>query len=168
MFQVGERVVYSQTGVCEVTAIGPLGFSGMDEKKQYYTLKPLYCEAMVYVPVDTERPLRPVMSAEEANALIDSIPGVRVEGPDSMDVKLWRERYRTLTGTGDSTDLLELVLLIYSKKQRAEARSKALGQVDQDAMKNAEALLHGELAVALGIGLEDVPRYIKKRVGSLA
>ncbi|MDO4572570.1 MAG: CarD family transcriptional regulator [Clostridia bacterium] len=164
MFQVGDRVVYCRTGVCEVQAITPPPFAGMEGHALYYTLKPLYCDAVVYVPVDTEKPIRPVISREEAEALIDSIPGVRVSTPESADIKLWKEQYQSLSGTGACEDLLELVLLIYAKKQRVEERSKTLGQIDQDYMKNAEALLHGELAVALGIGCDEVPGYIRRRM----
>lgn len=164
MFQVGDRVVYCRTGVCEVQAITPPPFTGMEGHALYYTLRPLYCDAVIYVPVDTEKPLRPLISAAEADALIDSIPTVRVSTPDSQDIKLWREQYQSLCGTGDCADLLELVLMIYAKKQRAEEHSKTLGQIDQDYMKNAETMLHGELAAALSIPIAEVPDYIRRRM----
>lgn len=164
MFQVGDRVVYCRTGVCEVLAISPPPFSGMEGHQLYYTLRPLYCDAVIYVPVDTDKPLRALMSATEANALIDSIPSVIISPPDSQDIKLWREQYQSLCGTGSCEDLLELVLMIYAKKQRAEEHSKTLGQIDQDYMKNAETMLRGELAAALGLALGDVPEYIRRRM----
>jgi CarD family transcriptional regulator len=55
-------------------------------------------------------------------------------------------------------------MLIYAKKMRAEERSKPLGQMDQDYMKNAEALLYGELAAALNIEPGDVQGYIRRRI----
>lgn len=164
MFQVGDQVVYNRTGICEVLAITPPPFSGMDGHALYYTLKPLYMDVTLYVPVDTDKPLRPAINATEANALIDSIPFVRLSEPDSQDIKQWKEQYQALCATGDCEDLLELVMLLYAKKQRAEERSKALGQVDQDYMKNAEAQLYGELAAALDIDRDDVQGYIRRRV----
>lgn len=136
----------------------------MDGHALYYTLKPLYMDVTLYVPVDTDKPLRPAINATEANALIDSIPFVRLSEPDSQDIKQWKEQYQALCATGDCEDLLELVMLLYAKKQRAEERSKALGQVDQDYMKNAEAQLYGELAAALDIDRDDVQGYIRRRV----
>ena len=52
MFQIGESVVYGTTGVCTISAIGPLSMHGVDRKKQYYTLQPVYQEGAVYVPAD--------------------------------------------------------------------------------------------------------------------
>ena len=163
MFQVGDHVVYNRTGICEVMAITPPPFAGMEGHALYYTLRPLYMDATVYIPVDTDKPLRPAINAREADALIDGIPFVRLSEPDSQDIKQWKEQYQTLCATGDCEDLLELVMLIYAKKMRAEERSKSLGQMDQDYMKNAEALLYGELGAALNIEPGDVQAYIRRR-----
>lgn len=164
MFQVGDHVVYNRTGICEVLAVTPPPFMGMEGHALYYTLRPLYMDVTVYVPVDTDKPLRPAISAKEAEALIDSIPFVRLSEPDSQDIKQWKEQYQSLCATGDCEDLLELVMLIYAKKIRAEERSKSLGQMDQDYMKNAEAQLYGELAAALRIEPGDVQSYIRQRI----
>lgn len=164
MFQVGDRVVYGQSGVCDIVEVSRLHFSGLSDERLYYTMKPVSCEATIFVPVDTQRPMRPLMSSEDANALIDSIPSVRVHGPDSPDIKRWVERYRMLSDSRDCVDLLELVMLIYAKKVHAEEHNRNLGQIDQNYMKNAEALLHGELAAALDIERDAVPEYIKKRI----
>lgn len=168
MFQIGDRVVYGQSGVCNVIDVSRQHFSGLSDERVYYTLKPVSCEATIFVPVDTQKPIRPLMSREDADALIDSIPSIRVHGPDSVDIKHWVERYRTLTGSCDCSDLLELVMLIYAKKVNAEERNRNLGQIDQNYMKNAESLLHNELAEALGIQRDAVPEYIKKRIAHSA
>ena len=39
-----------------------------------------------------------------------------------------------------------------------------MGQVDQRYRKKAENLLHGELAIALGMSQEEVAEYIRKTV----
>ena len=53
---------------------------------------------------------------------------------------------------------------VYLKECDAKERGKKLGQVDEKYMRRAEELLHGELAVALGIPKEDVKEYITKSV----
>ena len=71
MYQVGELVVYGTTGVCRVEGFGtpdPMDRSG----RQYYQLKPLYQDGVIYTPVEGGKvPMRPVMSAEAARALAE-------------------------------------------------------------------------------------------------
>ena len=55
MFQIGESVVYGTTGVCTISAIGPLSMHGVDRKQQYYTLQPIHQEGAVYIPADGEK-----------------------------------------------------------------------------------------------------------------
>ena len=54
MFEIGEYVVCGNNGVCLIKDITTLHMSGVDKKRKYYILKPVYAESStVYVPVDT-------------------------------------------------------------------------------------------------------------------
>lgn len=166
MYRVGDHIVYGQNGVCEVVDISERNFPGTDLKREYYTLQPLYQTGTVYVPVDIDKPMRRAISAVQADMLIDSIPYIRVNGSVNEDMNQRAARYRILMDTQACEDLLELVLLIYAKKVYSEENKKKLGQIDQKFMKNAEELLHGELAAALNIRKEDVREYIRRRISS--
>ena len=56
---------------------------------------------------------------------------------------------------------------IYAKKQEVEGQRHKIGTVDERFMKRAEELLFGELAAALGIPREEVPRFIEARLERL-
>ena len=51
MFEIGEKIVYGSTGVCEVENIAPMDFAGKGEKELYYVLHPLYQDGVIYAPV---------------------------------------------------------------------------------------------------------------------
>ena len=72
VFQKGERVVCGSKGVCVVEEITTLDIAGVDRKREYYILKPLYLSSStVYIPVDTaESSMRKVLAHEEAESLI--------------------------------------------------------------------------------------------------
>ena len=53
---------------------------------------------------------------------------------------------------------------IHAKGQKVADKGRHLGQVDERSMKRAEEMLHGEIAAALGIPVEDVPGYITQRL----
>lgn len=75
MFQKGDSVVYGNLGVCKINDLVTRQFEGLDEAHPYYVLKPLYQEGVLYVPADNPKiALRAVLTADEANQLIDSIP----------------------------------------------------------------------------------------------
>jgi len=168
MFQSGELVVYGTTGVCRVEKIVRPGLSGADRDKLYYLLKPLQQDGVIYTPVDSPKvPMRPVLSAKEAEALIDLIPTMKVEACRPPSLQALAQRYQAAVRTGDCRDLVRLAMSIYVKRREAEAQKRRLGQVDERYGKQAERLLHGELSVALGIPPEEVPPYIARRVEAL-
>ena len=78
MFQKGDYVICGNNGICSVQDITTLNISGVDKKRQYYLLKPVFQSgSTVYVPLDTaESSIRRASSRQEADALIKSIPDI--------------------------------------------------------------------------------------------
>lgn len=76
MFLVGDKIVYGENGVCTVKKVAPLDMSGAPQDKLYYHLCPLVGSGTYFTPVDSGAYMRPVMSRQEAEALIDAIPGI--------------------------------------------------------------------------------------------
>ena len=168
MFQPGELVVYNTTGVCRVEAITKPNMSGADRNKEYYQLKPLQQDGVIYTPVDNPKvSIRPVISREEAEALIDLIPTIQAEACRAPTLQALAQHYQEAVHSRDCRDLVEMMMSIYVKRQEAEAQKRRLGLVDERFMKQAERLLHGELSAALDIPFEEIPAYIADRVASI-
>ena len=163
MYQVGELVVYGAEGVCRVAAIGPLEMRGAQKGTDYYTLTPLYGAGKIFIPVDTNVSIRPVMTREEAEELIDRIPEIPEEIYENNNLRLLNEHYQALLKSYDCVDLVRLIRAIYAKGRRG----RRLGQVDERTFKKAEEMLHGELAAALDIPPDQVKDYICRRVEAM-
>jgi len=157
-------VVYGGTGVCRVRELSRPGFDREDREKLYYVLEPLYQTGVIYAPVDGKVFMRPVMTRQEADALIDRIPGLRPPAVHERSVQRLSEHYKAIVNSHDSGRLLALAMSIYEKKQALARQNRKFGQVDERYLRRAEELLHGELAVALGLTPEEVPAYIARRV----
>jgi len=167
MFQSGDLVVYSTTGVCRVEEICKPGLSG-DKNREYYLLKPLHQDGVIYCPVDnTKVPIRAVISREEAEALIDLIPTIQAEACRAPTLQALAQHYQDAVRSHDCRDLIEMMMSIYTKQQQAEAQHRRLGMVDERFMKQAERLLYGEFSAALGIPFEEVQPYIARRMEAL-
>ncbi len=168
MFQQGDYLVYGNLGVCRVEGVTERKFDGLDSAHLYYVLEPVYQGGVLYVPADNPRIfLRAVISAEEANRLIDAIPSVECKAFHSRSAQELSAHYEQALKTHDCAALLELTMSIHSKKQAFASQNKKFGRVDEHFMKRAEDSLHGEFAIALGIPREEVPDYIARRVAAL-
>ena len=77
MYKVGELIFYGGTGVCRVEGIEERREKGVS--RPYYVLKPTCQDGTIYIPVDTKVYMRPVISREEAERIIDAIPGIKAE-----------------------------------------------------------------------------------------
>lgn len=83
MYQTGDLLIYGSTGVCRVLSIDRRQdyVDGIKQDKLYYQLKPLHQGGVIYTPVDNSKVvMRPVISREEAEALIDTIPTLQPHG----------------------------------------------------------------------------------------
>ena len=71
MFQPGDIIVYGNTGVCKVVELSRPNLPGVDQKKDYYLLFPLFQDEKIYSPVDNTKVfMRPVISRKQAEELL--------------------------------------------------------------------------------------------------
>lgn len=169
MFQAGDLVVYGTTGVCRVESIDQPNMTGADRNKKYYRLKPFYQDGVIYTPVDnTKVSIRPVITREEADRLIDLIPSIRAEAYRAPTLQALAQHYQKAVHSHSCLALVELMMSIYTKQKQAESLNRRLGIVDERYKKQAERLLYGELAAALEIPFDEVESYIARRVEVLA
>lgn len=165
MFKIGDKIVYGTTGVCLVADITPPPVKGMDPNEKYYQLRPLYQTGTVYTPVNNQKvKMRPLITKEEAERLIDLIPTVKAQAYQAENTAQLTEHYQAVFSGNNCEDLIELVMSLYAKKQYLAEQHRKFGQVDERFMKRAQSLLHGELAAALEIPLSEVESYISSRI----
>lgn len=157
MFQPGDLIVYGRTGVCRVERIEK------EKGQEYYVLSPLYQNCSIMTPVNGKVFMRPILTKEEAEGLVELIPAMTAE-PEGRVLRELTEHYQASIATHDVKDLIELTMSVYAKKQQVQRNKKKFGAVDERFVKEGEELLFGELAAALGIPVKEVPQYIKKRV----
>ena len=163
MFAVGEKIIYGENGVCTVVKIAPLNMSGASQDKLYYHLAPYVGSGTYFAPVDSGAFMRPVMSREQAEALIDSIPGIepaicsdnRFNHVDAFYKELFKKH-----------SCEALVSIIKGLRERMNER-KTKSSRAETTMKRAKEILHGELAVALEMEIADVEGYIIQRIGKI-
>ncbi len=167
MYNVGDKVVYGESGVCRIVEISEKNITG--ENELYYTMEPCYQGYMIYAPVENCKVyMRPIISKDEAINLIDDIPSIEEGAFQCHTLREQIEHYESLVKTHSLKDLFRLTTSIHHKKAEAQAAKRKLGAVDEKFMKRAEDLLFGELAMALDIPRADVSKFIEERLGKIS
>lgn len=164
MYKIGEYIIYGNDGVCKVEDVGVLNISGINKKRVYYTLKPLYENGKIFTPIDTSVFMRSLITYEEVQQLIESIPYIKEKKCNEKNSRLLQIYYKNLLQTHECSDLLTLIEGVYEKKDNAIKKGKKLGQIDNRFMKVAEGLIKDEFSVVLGIPREEVKNYIKEKI----
>ena len=161
MYSIGDKIIYGENGVCTVDRIAALPMAGSPRDKMYYHLSPFVGTGVYFAPVDSNVFMRPVISREEAEALIDAMPGIapavcndnRFNHVDAFYKELFRRH-----------SCEALVAIVKGLRQRMAERKTKSSRAEAT-LKRAKDMLHGELAVALEIDLKDVEEYIRSRIG---
>ena len=161
MLTVGQTVVYGTQGVCTVKEISMLKLG--KTKGEYYALSPIDDPgSTVYVPTANEKlmsKLRPVLTGEETDALITEAVREPLEWIESDAER--KSACDDIVKNGDRKQLMRLVGMLYRRRELLKDQKKHFHNVDAQYLKTAERMLHGELAYALGIAVDDVADYIR-------
>ena len=162
MYNVGQKIIYGENGVCVVEKIAPLDMSGANADKLYYYLKPLVGNGTYFAPIDTPVYTRPVIDRSTALALIESIPGIepavcndsRFNHVDAF----YKEIFKQHTPEAMVSIIKGLRLRMADRKTKS-TRAEAT-------MKRAKEILHGELSVALEMDYKEIESFIKEKYES--
>ncbi len=159
MCSVGDKIIYGENGVCTVDSIAPLPMSGATADKMYYHLSPYIGSGTYYTPVDSAAYMRKLMSREEAEALIASIPSIEPAICNDNRFNHVDAFYKNLF-TEHSCEVLVSVIKGLNLRMTDRKSKSSRAEVT---MKRAKEILYGELSVVLGINYPDVEAYIKER-----
>lgn len=160
MFNVGDYIVYGNSGVCKVEEIGKLNVSGIQNDHIYYTLNPVYSKgSKIFTPIDNDKVImRPVITKEDANALIQNMKEIKTLWVN--DEKRREEVYKGALRTCNCIDYVKIIKTLYERKQNRLNEGKKVSSSDERYLHAAEDSLYGELAIALDIPKTEVCDYI--------
>ena len=72
-----------KTGICKIKDI-TVPEHICQTNQLFYVLQPLDDSCVIYAPIDTKTFMRPVISSEEANLLIEKIPRITPKWPSRI------------------------------------------------------------------------------------
>lgn len=161
MYQIGDYIVKSTSGVCQVRDIVNPDFVE-DAKKLYYQLIPLSDEhATLYIPVDKrDGMMRPVMKESEAEEFIRKIPSIHEIWINNDKER--ESRYKEAIKSNDPERIVGIIKLIYHRKKSREEQGKKITTVDERYFDIAEKLLYSELEIVMKKDKDEIYDLIRK------
>ena len=168
MFSVNDKIHYGSSGVCEIQEIATMRFGRTRER--YYVLKPVYQKAsLIYVPLDNPElvsRMRPLLSREEVDALIESMPTVQTAWIDDPQAR--KACFDEMMRRHSCADLIVIIKTLSAHKKQRQARGKSLHVSDETYLREAQRLLYDEFAGAWGILPSQVDGYIQDKLQASA
>ena len=106
--------------------------------------------------------MRKVMTKEDVNALIDSMPCKNPTWIDNENER--KEVYRKTLASGDQAAIISMVQALFLHKKQREAEGKRLHMSDGYFMKDAEQILYNEWQYVLNVDKAGLMAYIFDRI----
>lgn len=163
MFNVNDVVVYGSQGICRIVGVEEQKTG--EERKAFFILKPEKDSgATFYVPTWNQKALsklRKVMTMQDVNSLIDSMPDSKPTWIDNEKER--RETYKKILATGDPAAVISMVQALFVYKKQREAEGKRLHMADEQFLKDAEQLLYNEWQYVLNMDKDELMAYIFSR-----
>ena len=162
MFKVHDVVCYENVGICEIIDIKKMSIMNQ-APKEYYLMEKLYdqCElTIIKTPVDTSSIIRNIISKEDAEKMIESLPEIEPIMID--DVKKRQSAFQKLIDSWDLFEWAKVIYTIYEMKHQHEVtdQKKPFLYTDMKYFERAEKLFNQEIAYALQIDENEVSDYI--------
>lgn len=160
MYAIGEYLVHPGQGVCRVEDV-------TEGAQAVYQLLPVGKRHPVHIsfPVANEARLRPVLTRDEAQRIIDEYPTIQVEEFSARNNSLEEEHYKNEMRQGSCRDSVRIVKTFRARIADLSSRNKKPPVAYERILKEARERSCSELAIALGIMPEDVVVLFQERMG---
>lgn len=161
MYEVGDYIVHPGQGVCKVQEV-------VEEPRAVYQLLPVGQRHPMKIsfPIASEAKLRPVLSREEAEDLIDEYPTMEVEQYSGRSNALEEEHFKDEIRHGSCEDSVRIVKTFRARIAETRSRNKKPPVAYERILKQARQRSLEELAVALDSTPEAVQALFEDSMGA--
>mgnify|MGYP003361879592 FL=1 len=158
MYEVGEYIVHPGQGVCKVEDV-------IESPEVSYMLMPVGTSNPMRIsfPISGENRLRPVLSHDEAQELVDEYSDLSIDDYSSASIALEEQYYRDKIRRGTCLDSVRTVKTFRHRIDEAKANNKRPPVVYERILKQAIERSLEELSIALGMSKDDIVSLFESR-----
>lgn len=147
MFHVGDFIIYSEHGICQIDDICEKTFFGVT--RSYYILHPLDDPQLtINAPVDNEQVVMlKMMERDEAEAVLHSFQSLGAKWIEKTNDRL--RTYAERVKTGNRKEVANIVNTMMRKQIEVERNGRKLSNSDCKLLDSIQNILFNELAISL-------------------
>lgn len=162
MHQIGDLVVYSTHGVCEIDEICDKTYG--DITAQYYILHPIYNNNLsIQSPVNTTKAgLSLLISEEGALAVLESFKGEGVAWIDNTNHRM--KAYNDIVKSGDRLEISKVINTLLRKQHELLAIDRKFSIQDNKMLTSIQGMLYPELSITLKTDSEEIAATVLERL----
>lgn len=162
MFNIGDIIIYSVHGLCQIEDICEKTISGMT--RTYYVLHPLGETSLkISIPINNDKVvmLKP-MDKEQAEELIQTF-----EHPGAAwinDAKQRSHQYVKCVSTGNRDEIAKIANTLMRKNHELKMNNKRLYDQDRSFLQTVQSILYKEMALVLDTTYEAIEERINRLI----
>ncbi|HWL11622.1 MAG TPA: CarD family transcriptional regulator [Ureibacillus sp.] len=161
MFNIGDTIIYSSHGLCQIDGISEKTFSGVT--KTYYVLHPLNNEKLeISTPVDNKT-ISTLMAKEEAEEILNLFKEPGIEWIEKGNQRT--QGYSLIAKKGDRKEIAKVINTLLVKKHEIEMNEKKFPEQDRKVLIAMQSILFSELALSLDTTMEDISEQVAQLLG---
>lgn len=154
MFNVGELIIYSTHGICQIDEICEKTY--LDVTRTYYVLHPIENPKLtISTPIDNDAVVMlEMLHSDEAEEILGTF---RNPGIDWVEKTTHRpQTYFDIIKTGNRKEIAKIVNTLMRKKHETELNGKKFNEHDRNMLNYIQNILFTELAIALNTTIDVV------------
>lgn len=163
MFKIDDKVLYGSSGICVIEGKISREFKG--KIIEYYVLKPIEnMSSTVFVPVNNQElvsRIKKLLTEKEIEEMIKELPEDNLEWINHDNTR--RDRFKSIVKSGNRKEIMRLIRTLYTKQIELKEAGRKMHAVDLGLFKEAQKILHDEMAYVLDIESDEVADYILRK-----
>ncbi len=164
MLHPGDKVVYANYGVCIVSANDALMSMGGKEMTYYVLLPTRERGGKVYVPLDKEEMLRPIISADEAAELVSAMGSIEIDTFHDSNSRTVEDHFKKMLRKNDCSLAIQVAKTMRARIREQEAKKHLPSSMYTRLLDQAEHQVRSEISAALGIPETEFLAYVEAHV----
>ncbi len=162
MFDIGEVIIYSEHGLCQIDDICEKTFS--DVTKTYYVLHPLSAANLkISTPVDNDSVLMlKTLDQKEAEELLQSFKEPEFDWTE--DTRQRNKLFHEIIKSGDRKEIAKMLNTLMRKEQVLKSNSKKMHDQDSKLLTQVKNILFKDIALSLNTSFDTIVKRVDKMV----
>jgi len=154
MFKIGDLIIYSTHGVCQIDDICDKTFN--DSTAQYYVLHPVD-EPKLSISIRTDNEAVMMLEIIQEDEALKVLDVFKQPGTEWIDKNNQRNQFfAQIIKNGDRNEISSVINTLMRRKADAEKKGKKLSAQDSRFLSTQQKVLFTELSLSLSVPFDDV------------